>query len=354
MRKLTIFPLAALFAALIASAPAAPAQSASFIISQHGKSVGTASFNFTASPKGYDSTALVIINMKGLDYSLSKTESLSPANHLRQVQLSAAVNGSAVNITAVPETKFGHAPVIVLNTSANGHTTTTRLPLHSAAVFLPDFDPGALETLLVLAVARNNRDLWAIIPKKDGSIEPIQLATYADEKGALGGKPVVVHHLVATIAGSETDLFSGPENQLLQAEFPQIGYFDDGGISGLILVREPGGADAVNVRRCEANEQVREADVNPPENSCYDEMLTLELERLSGKFDAGQQILALQIRKLGRNIVNEIAAGKIFQQRLDRIPETANGRFAVANCRVNRDARQQRVHGTLAWIKLFL
>ncbi len=224
MRKLTIFPLAALFAALIASAPAAPAQSASFIISQHGKSVGTASFNFTASPKGYDSTALVIINMKGLDYSLSKTESLSPANHLRQVQLSAAVNGSAVNITAVPETKFGHAPVIVLNTSANGHTTTTRLPLHSAAVFLPDFDPGALETLLVLAVARNNRDLWAIIPKKDGSIEPIQLATYADEKGALGGKPVVVHHLVATIAGSETDLFSGPENQLLQAEFPQIGY----------------------------------------------------------------------------------------------------------------------------------
>ena len=112
----------------------------------------------------------------------------------------------------------------LLNTSANGHTTATRLPLHSAAVFLPDFDPGALETLLAVAVTRNNRDLWAIIPKKAGSIEPIQLATYADEKGTLDGKPVVVHHLVATIAGSETDLFSGPENQLLQAEFPQIGY----------------------------------------------------------------------------------------------------------------------------------
>jgi len=220
MRKFALIPLAA----FLTLAPAASAQSASFVISQHGKSVGTASFNFAASPTGYDSTALVIINMKGLDYSLSKTESLSQANFLRQVQLSAAVNGSAVNVTASRELKSGQAPILLLNTSANGHTTTTRLSMHSAAVFLPDFDPGAMETLLVLAVARNNRDLWAIIPKKEGSIEPIQLATYADEQGALDGNPVVVHHLVATIAGKETDLFSGPENQLLQAELPQLGF----------------------------------------------------------------------------------------------------------------------------------
>jgi hypothetical protein len=30
--------------------------------------------------------------------------------------------------------------------------------------------------------------------------------------------------LVATIAGAKTDLFSGPENQLLQAELPQEGF----------------------------------------------------------------------------------------------------------------------------------
>jgi hypothetical protein len=35
---------------------------------------------------------------------------------------------------------------------------------------------------------------------------------------------VVVHHLVATIAGAKTDLFSGPANQLLQAELPQQGF----------------------------------------------------------------------------------------------------------------------------------
>jgi hypothetical protein len=220
MRNFVLLP----FAAFLALAPAAHAQSASFIVSQHGKAVGTASFGFTANPAGFDSTALVIINMKGLDYSLSKTERLSTANHLRNVQLSAAVNGSAVNVTASRELKAGQAPVLLLDISANGHTTTTRLPAHSAAVFLPDFDPGALETLLAIAVTRNNSDLWAIIPKKEGSIVPIQLATYADEKGTLDGNPVVVHHLVATFAGSETDLFSSPENQLLQAEFPKIGF----------------------------------------------------------------------------------------------------------------------------------
>jgi hypothetical protein len=220
MRNFVLLPLMALFAI----APAASAQSASFIVSQHGKDVGTASFNFTAIPTGYDSTALVIIDMKGLDYSLSKTERLSPANHLRHVQLSAAVNGSAVNVTASRELNTGQAPVLLLDISANGHTTTTHLPTHSAAVFLPDFDPGALETLLAIAVTRNNSDLWAIIPKKEGSIVPIQLATYADEKGTLDGNPVIVHHLVATFAGSEIDLFSGPENQLLQAEFPKIGF----------------------------------------------------------------------------------------------------------------------------------
>jgi hypothetical protein len=77
-------------------------------------------------------------------------------------------------------------------------------------------------------VAQNNRGLWAILPKKsgaqDGSVVPVQLATYADEKGTLDGKPIVVHHLQATIAGAQSELFSGPENQLLQAELPQQGF----------------------------------------------------------------------------------------------------------------------------------
>ena len=215
LRKLAFLSLLG-FLALI---PAASAESGNFIVSQHGHSVGTASFTFSSTSDGFTSTSLVRIAMQGLDYKLSKTEQLSPKNRLRHVQLSATVNNSAVNVSGSPD-----QAQFLLNTSANGHSTTTRLDPHPASVFLPDFDPGALETILALAVANNNRNLWAIIPKQAGSIALIQLATYADLQGALDGKPITVHHLKATIAGADTDLFSGPENQLLQAELPQAGF----------------------------------------------------------------------------------------------------------------------------------
>ena len=91
-------------------------------------------------------------------------------------------------------------------------------------MFLPDFDPGALDTLLAVAAKNNNRDLWAIIPKQAGSVEAVRLATYRDEQGTLNGSSMTVHHLVATIGGADMDLFSGPENELLQAELPQDGF----------------------------------------------------------------------------------------------------------------------------------
>jgi hypothetical protein len=203
----------------LALVPLVAAQSASFIVSQHGQSVGTATVTFAANRDGFDTTTVVRVDLKGLNYNLSKTEQLTQGNQLKHVQLSATVNGSAVNVVAAPD-----SAQILLNISANGRSATTGLAKHPAAVFLPDFDPGAFDTLLALAVAQNNRDLWAIVPKKSGSIQPIQLATHSDERGTLAGKPVAVHHLVATIAGARTDLFSGPDNQLLQAELPQQGF----------------------------------------------------------------------------------------------------------------------------------
>lgn len=248
MRTLRFIPLAGWFALIMAALPPAaqaqsgvPANGSSFVgwesgvpanrlsivgresgsfqVAQHGHAVGTASFRFTATPKGYDSTSLVRVDLQGLSYALSKNEKLSSANRLEHALLSATVNGEAANVVAAPD-----AAQFLLNISAGGKSSTTRLAAHPGAVFLPDFDPGALQTLLALAVAQNDRDLWAILPKNAGSIAPVRLATYADLKGTLDGKPITVHHLVATIAGANTDLFSGPENQLLQAELPQEGF----------------------------------------------------------------------------------------------------------------------------------
>jgi hypothetical protein len=198
---------------------AAPAEDASFTVSQNGKPVGTASFHIAATADGYDSSSVVRVAMQGLDYALSKNEELSSANELKHVQLSATVNDQAVNVSAKPD-----SAQLLMNISANGRSSTTRLEAHNVAVFLPDFDPGALETLLALAVTHNDRDLWAIVPKQAGSVAPINLATYADEQGTLDNKPITVHHLVATIGGANTDLFFGQESQLLQAELPQAGF----------------------------------------------------------------------------------------------------------------------------------
>ncbi len=219
MRFRALIPFVGLFAfVLLGAAASAVAQSASFAVSQNGKPVGTASYSFTSQPTGIQSASLVHVEMQGLNYSLSKNEDLSPAYALLHVQLSAIINNSAVNVVAKPD-----GAQFLINISANGRANTTRLDSHPSAVFLPDFDPGALQTLLNIA-AGNNRDLWAILPKQAGSVAPVQLATYPDLQGTLDAKPITVHHLVATIAGTSTDLFSGSDDQLLQAELPQQGF----------------------------------------------------------------------------------------------------------------------------------
>lgn len=222
MRRLIGFLFAGIISLVLVLAVAAidaRAQSGDFEIARNRQSIGTASYQFTATKDGFDSTSLVKVAMRGLDYALSKNEQLSADNHLRHVVLSAIVNGEAVNAVATPD-----GGQFLLTISANGKSSTTRLAAHDGAVFLPDFDAGALQTLLTLAAAQNNRDLWVILPKEAGSIEPVRLATYPDQEGTLDGKPITVHHIVATIAGEDTDLFSGPENQLLQAELPQEGF----------------------------------------------------------------------------------------------------------------------------------
>jgi hypothetical protein len=189
------------------------AQSGTFAVTQRSLNVGTANYQFTRTRDGYNSSSLVKVSMKGLEYALSKTEQLTSAEQLQHVQISATVNSQAVTVTAAPD-----SAQLLLNISADGKSSTARLTSHAATVFLPDVDPGALQTLLTLAAAHNNRDVWAIIPKGEGAVLPVQLATYPDEQGTLNGKSIAVHHLVSTIGHDMTDLFVGPQNQLLQAE----------------------------------------------------------------------------------------------------------------------------------------
>lgn len=73
MRRLNCLPIAGIFLlVLVGFRAVGAAQSGSFEIAQNGQTVGTASFQFTATTDGYDSISLVKVTMQGLDYALSK------------------------------------------------------------------------------------------------------------------------------------------------------------------------------------------------------------------------------------------------------------------------------------------
>jgi hypothetical protein len=191
----------------------------SFILSQNGTTVGSASLQLKQSAAGYDLTSGAKINMQGLNYSFSETGSLDGQYHFKSVQLNGTVNGTAATVNAAPQ-----GQQFVMKIKANGNVTNTPLAFHPQTLLLPDFDPAGLQVLLQLGAANNNRDIWALIPKQSGSIAPLRIATNADMQGTLNGKPVEVHHLTVTADAGKTEVFSGPSNELLQAEWSDEGF----------------------------------------------------------------------------------------------------------------------------------
>lgn len=198
---------------------AAGASAQSFQVSQNGKSVGTASLSLKQGGSGWDATSGTKIDMPGLKYSFNQTQMLDGGFHLTSVQLKGSVNGTAVSVNAAPQ-----GQQFALKINANGQVTNTPLAFHRSAVFLPDFDPAGLQVLLNLGAANNNRDLWALIPKQAGSVAALRVATKADEQGTLDGQAIAVHHLTVTQDTSTTEIFSGPSNELLQAEWTDEGF----------------------------------------------------------------------------------------------------------------------------------
>lgn len=198
---------------------AAQARAQSFNISQNGKSVGTASLSLKQAAGGFDSTSGTKIDMPGLKYNFSENAALDAGYHLSKVQLNGSVNGTSATVNVVPQ-----GQQFLMKINANGQVTNTPLGFHRETVFLADFDPGALQTLLNLGAAHNNRDMWALIPKQTGSIIALRIATNADMQGTLNGKPIDVHHLTVTYGSDKTELFSSPNNELLQAEWTDEGF----------------------------------------------------------------------------------------------------------------------------------
>ena len=205
--------------AMVAGLVAAQARAQSFILSQNGKSVGSADLAIKQAGGGFDATSKAKVDMPGLKYNFSEHENLDGSYHLQNVQLKGSVNGTSASVDTAPQ-----GQQFAMKIDASGKVTNTPLAFHPQAVFYPDFDPAALQVMLNLGAAHNNRDLWAIVPKQSGSVAALRIATKPDESGTLDGKPVVVHHYTVTTPAETTEVFSGPSNQLLQAEWTSEGF----------------------------------------------------------------------------------------------------------------------------------
>ncbi len=204
-------------AAALAGILAAEANAQSFILSQNGKSVGTASLSVKQVGGGFDSTSGAKIDMPGLKYSFTEDAKLDGSYRLSNAQLNGSVNGTNATVTAAPA---GQQFVMKID----GKATTAPLPFHPLTALVPDFDPGGLQAVLNMGAAHNNRDIWALIPKQTGSISALRITTKADEQGTLDGKPIAVHHLTVASDMGSTEVFSSPTNQILQAEWTSEGF----------------------------------------------------------------------------------------------------------------------------------
>ena len=201
--------------AILAGLMAASAGAQSFTLSQNGKGIGSASLSLRPG----SATSGAKIDMPGLKYSFNETAQLDPGYHLVSVKLSGSVNGSNATVNAQPQ-----GQQVVMHINANNQVINTPLTMHPNAVFFPDFDPAALQTMLYLGAAQNNRDLWALVPKQTGSVAAIRLVTNADMQGTLNGAPITVHHFTASYGATKAEVFSSPRNELLQAEWTDEGF----------------------------------------------------------------------------------------------------------------------------------
>jgi len=204
---------------LVFSVGAEFATAQSFTISQNGQNVGTAGLSLKPSGGGFGSTSWTKINMPGLNYSFSENETMAGGYLLKSAQLDGSVNGTKATVNTTSQ-----GQQLVMKINANGQVINTPLAFHPQAVFFPDFDPAALQTVLNLGALHNNRDLWAVIPKQSGSVTALRIVTKQDEQGALNGQQTPIHHVTITADADTIEVFSDTSNQLMQAEWSEEGF----------------------------------------------------------------------------------------------------------------------------------
>lgn len=204
---------------MVAGLLAARLEAQSYVLSQNGTTVGSADLKIERQGGGFAVDSRTKVKMPGLDYSFDQKGQLDGSYHLQQMKLDGKVNGTDAKVeTAVQGQQF------MMNIDANGRAIHTPLAFHAEAVFMPDFDPAGLQAMLFLGAAHNNAGLWALVPKQSGSESAMRIMTDAPMQGTIDGHQIAVNHFTVTYDATKMEVFSGPQNELLQTEWTSEGF----------------------------------------------------------------------------------------------------------------------------------
>jgi hypothetical protein len=194
-----------------------PTGPATYALDLSGHPCGTISTNINPTSNGYALATTAKLQINTTPFAFSRNGVIDRQLNPVKETLNGAVNGSAV-LFALNTAAGKYA----INISANGKQYSNSLAQHAHTVFLPDFDPVAVQVLITTLAT--NQSVWVLIPKQTGLLYPVQVAQKPQTQGTLDGKSVTVRHISVTIAGVSSDIFSTPTGLFLQEETPQQGF----------------------------------------------------------------------------------------------------------------------------------
>jgi hypothetical protein len=99
---------------------------------------------------------------------------------------------------------------------------STPISIKPDFVLLPDYDPSALQALLLQTVAHPaEKDIYLVlVPGKnpgEDAVPALWLTNQPDPHGTLDGKPVTLHHFILRLYKSQYDLVADDTNTLMVA-----------------------------------------------------------------------------------------------------------------------------------------
>lgn len=194
-----------------------PTGTSSYTLNLNGKSCGKIASSITASNSGYSLRTTAKLQIGTTPFAFSRSGSVDRQLNPIEEILNGSVNGSAVVFGL--DASGGKYNIKI---SANGKQYSNTLIPHPHMVFLPDFDPAALQTLVTEIATYQN--IWVVIPKQTGLLYSVQVVKHSPGQGTLDGKPITVQHFTVTISGISSDLFASAAGLFLQQETPEQGF----------------------------------------------------------------------------------------------------------------------------------